>query len=80
MSPLLIKHCNCLVKAHFFFFSKFFAQHIQITIHIKNTHLKQDRQKQNYINLSSYLPVIYIAKIPRSKLKISLEFAILKVI
>ena len=60
------------------FISKFFAQHIQCIV---NTHLKQDREKKaEFYNLSSYLISIYMAKIVYSKLKISLEFAVLNVI
>ena len=54
------------------FISKFFAQHIQCILRTHNCN------KQNFINLSSYLIGIYMAKVPHRKLKISLEFAIFK--
>ena len=46
-------------------------------MHIKDTHLKYDRDKSRFfLNFSS----IYMAKIPHSKIKILLKFAVLKVI
>ena len=79
MPPLLIKHCNCLVKAHFTCISKFFAQHIQC---ILRTYIcnRIETKAEFFLNLISYLIGIYRAKIPHSKLIISFEFAILKVI
>ena len=52
------------------FISKFFAQ--------EHTIVTGYRQKQNFLNLSSYLIGIYMAKISHRKLKISLEFAVFK--
>ena len=74
MSPLLIKHCNCLVKAHFYF--KILC--IAYAMHIKNTHFNRIETKAEFYQFEQYLIGIYMAKILLSKYNISLEFAVFK--
>ena len=58
------------------FISKFFAQHVQC---ILRTHIcNRIETKAEFYQFKQYLIRIYMAKIPHSKLKISLEFAVFK--
>ena len=58
------------------FISKFFAQHIQC---ILRTHIcNRIETKAECYQFKQCLIGIYMAKIPHSKLKISLEFAVFK--
>ena len=58
------------------FISKFFAQHIQC---ILRTHIcNRIETKAEFYQFKQYLIGIYMAKIPYSRLKISLEFAVFK--
>ena len=75
MSPLLIKNVVIAWLKHIFI-SKFFAQHIQC---ILRTHIcNRIETKADFYQFKQYLIGIYMAKIPHSKLNISLEFAVFK--
>ena len=74
MSPLLIK--NVIAWLKHIFISKFFAQHIQC---ILRTHIcNRIETKVEFYQFKQLPDRFQMAKIPHSKLKISLEFAVFK--